>query len=82
MSNGWGRNAPREPDYLSTLRHRRIQLEAALKAARKHDQERATMERQLRDIDAAIGRGSGITEEEVQELERKLAHPLRRRSSK
>lgn len=81
MSNGSGRSPPREPDYMDLLRHRRIQLEAALRAARKHDeQHRGELRSLIVECDAMLdGDCSTITEEEVQKLERKIAGPLRRR---
>lgn len=80
MSNGWGRNAPREPDYMDLLRHRRAQLEAVLRAAETHDEEHG---REIRGLivecDAMLdGDCSPPSEEEVQKLERKLKGPLRR----
>jgi hypothetical protein len=60
------------------LRHRRMQLLAAMEAAHEHDDERAEIERQLRELDEAIAGRTALDESEIAELERKLGGPIRR----
>jgi len=62
--SGSGRPPPPDYDLADFALHRRAQLAAILSKAHHDDEERAAVERELRELDEAIARGVATLPEE------------------